>query len=315
MICKKRKIICTTVSILYVLITNLAPWSALAQEESRLSYSFPLSFWEYLYLNDYHQPVATLVESVEAESDYWVRKLVLGAYSNWHLRNHDVATKLMERVINEAVLDSEEKKSYKRKLEGWFLYTRNIAEYESFKFSHYQATHGRVSGSNFYNLIAPESKDPLELLNLSIHGVFSRDLNQANKSFARFLDMAEEDYLGSVEIQRFQHNLNVIPSGKSSLQAGIMSTFIPGSGALYAGRRWDAIYSFVIVSGFTALAVESIINNGFKSPTSMILGTVGLSFHVGNIYGSYRRVIEYNNSIYHDLDNVSDYILDNYYIP
>lgn len=315
MICKKRKIICTTVSILYVLITNLAPWSALAQEESRLSYSFPLSFWEYLYLNDYHQPVATLVESVEAESDYWVRKLVLGAYSNWHLRNHDVATKLMERVINEAVLDFEEKKSYIRKLEGWFLHTRNFAKYESFKFSHYQATHERVSGNVFYNLIAPESKDPLELLNLSIHGVFSRDLNQANKSFARFLDMAEEDYLRRAEFQNFQHQLNIVPACKSPVKAGIMSTFIPGSGTLYAGRRWDAIYSFAIVSGFAALTVESIINNGIKSPSSMILGTIGLSFHVGNIFGSYSRVIEYNNSIHHDLDNVTDYILDKYYIP
>ncbi len=295
---------------LFTLALLPVPAAALSHGGNDSLRSFPLSFWEYLYENEYYQPVSTLTASLEPDESDWIQKAALGAWSEWLLRNHDSATGLLRKIVEEADLDFEEKNSYQRKLEGWYLSGRQLDAFKKFRVSRNTSSDGQALHHGSDN-----KGDPLTLLNTSIYHVFSRNPDEARDAFYQLSGAAEEPFMERTETDNFYRELNALPSSKSPFLAGALSTFVPGSGMLYAGRTWDAAYSFLLAGGLAALTGESIVNNGLNHYSSIILGGLGFSFHIGNIYGSYRRVKEYNESLYYDLDNASDDILDKYYTP
>lgn len=82
---------------------------------------------------------------------------------------------------------------------------------------------------------------------------------------------------------------------KSPFVGGLLSAVIPGAGRFYAGKRGQAIYSFII-STFLALQTwESYQKNGIESPRFIVYGSLFSLFHIGNIWGSALSVKNYNN--------------------
>lgn len=310
MVCDKKAIISMAAGAIYVISIFLVPRVAFSHVDKDTSLSFPLQFWEYLYENSYYQPIVTMTASLNSEETNWIEKATLGAYSEWLLNNHGTAIDMFRNIFEEADLKSETKNNYQIKLEGWYLYLRQLDEYKEFRIKH-----NNSDDSHAFNYNTKKSDDPLEFLNLSIYAVFSRNTNKAHDSFHQLQEVAEDSFMERDEIKRFRRHLNTLPSQKKPMWGGVLSAIVPGSGALYAGRSWDALYSFILVGGFAAITGESIVNNGLKHTSTIILGGLGLSFHFGNIYGGYSRVKEYNQSQFYDLDNTSDHILDKYYSP
>ena len=81
---------------------------------------------------------------------------------------------------------------------------------------------------------------------------------------------------------------------KSTWVAATMSTLIPGSGKLYAGRITDGLYSLIVIGGNAWLAHEGFRDHGSDSFKGWFFTVVGSFFYVGNIYGSVVAVRLYN---------------------
>ncbi|MBO4465388.1 MAG: hypothetical protein J5748_01750 [Bacteroidales bacterium] len=84
---------------------------------------------------------------------------------------------------------------------------------------------------------------------------------------------------------------------KSPALAGLMSAVIPGAGKFYAGRKDEAFASFFTVGIFAGLTAECWIKKGPKDWRTIVFGTLGSLFYIGNIYGSYMSVSIYNDNL------------------
>ena len=73
---------------------------------------------------------------------------------------------------------------------------------------------------------------------------------------------------------------------KSPLMAGILSTFVPGLGKIYAGEYGDGIQSLAFIGLLGTLSFLSFRSDGIDSIRGWIYASAGAVLHVGNIYGS-----------------------------
>jgi tetratricopeptide (TPR) repeat protein len=73
---------------------------------------------------------------------------------------------------------------------------------------------------------------------------------------------------------------------RSPVLAGILSSVIPGSGKIYAGRFMDGVFSLVTVGILGGMAVYSFYDEGRGSVKGWIYTGIGGIFYLGNIYGS-----------------------------
>lgn len=74
---------------------------------------------------------------------------------------------------------------------------------------------------------------------------------------------------------------------KNPYLSAVLSGIIPGSGKIYTNHIIDGLYSFVVCSAFSYLTYNSVKKHGFNYST-IIYGTLSLSFYSANIYGSYK---------------------------
>ena len=81
---------------------------------------------------------------------------------------------------------------------------------------------------------------------------------------------------------------------KSSFAAGLMSTFIPGTGKMYSGNLAGGLYSLVSIGLLATLSAISFYNEGIISLKGWIYASIGFVFHIGNIYGSAVSAQNYN---------------------
>lgn len=73
---------------------------------------------------------------------------------------------------------------------------------------------------------------------------------------------------------------------KSPFMAGLLSTVVPGLGKVYAGRRGNGLYAFLISGLLAAQTIEAYRKDGVESARFIIYGGLFTSFYVGNIWGS-----------------------------
>ena len=73
---------------------------------------------------------------------------------------------------------------------------------------------------------------------------------------------------------------------KSPLMAGILSSFVPGLGKIYAGEYGDGIQSLAFIGLLGTLSALSFRSDGIDSIRGWIYASAGAVLHVGNIYGS-----------------------------
>lgn len=92
---------------------------------------------------------------------------------------------------------------------------------------------------------------------------------------------------------------------KSPLLAGLMSSVLPGAGQVYAGRKKDAVFSFLLNGLFTWGAVESFNRNIYAA--GAILSFFEFGWYTGNIYNAVSDTHKYNRKIQNDFlnDNLS----------
>ena len=100
-----------------------------------------------------------------------------------------------------------------------------------------------------------------------------------------------EKVFGDIYSSRFESRQ------KSPALAGIMSAVVPGAGKWYAGRKDEAIASFLTVGVFAGLTAECWVKKGPKDWRTIVFGTLGSLFYIGNIYGSYVSVGIYNDNL------------------
>jgi putative component of membrane protein insertase Oxa1/YidC/SpoIIIJ protein YidD/TM2 domain-containing membrane protein YozV len=78
-----------------------------------------------------------------------------------------------------------------------------------------------------------------------------------------------------------------IQKQKNPYLSALMSSIIPGSGKIYTNHIFDGLYSFLVCSTFSYLTYNSFKKHGFNYST-VIYGTLSISFYSANIYGSYK---------------------------
>lgn len=82
---------------------------------------------------------------------------------------------------------------------------------------------------------------------------------------------------------------------KSPLTAALMSTLLPGSGHVYAGRKSDGFSAFFVNAVFIYAAIEAFDRD--SNTSGYLLASFGLPFYVGNIYGAANAAHNHNKTI------------------
>jgi len=95
------------------------------------------------------------------------------------------------------------------------------------------------------------------------------------------------------------HSTDRLPF-KSRFQAGFYSFLMPGVGKIYCDRIADGIYSFLIVGLAAWQAYDGFSDDGVRSTTGWVFGTLGAGFYLGNIYGSVIAAELHNRRIHDD---------------
>ncbi len=99
---------------------------------------------------------------------------------------------------------------------------------------------------------------------------------------------------------------------KSPFTGGVLSALIPGAGKVYAGRKANGIYTFLITSIMAAQTVEAYRKDGPRSARFIIYGSLLSSFYIGNIWGSALAVKVVRNE---RRDAIKNQILFDMHIP
>ena len=88
----------------------------------------------------------------------------------------------------------------------------------------------------------------------------------------------------------------------SPVVAAAASSVVPGLGKAFAGELAEGVAAFLTVGSLAAITAENWVRYGYKDWKTLLFGTLGAAFYIGNIYGSYVSVSIHNN----DLRNVQD---------
>ena len=96
---------------------------------------------------------------------------------------------------------------------------------------------------------------------------------------------------------------------KSPWLAGLLSTIIPGSGKIYAGRWKDGLIALFMTSSTAFVSIKGFQNDHHKF-YPWALGTIAAVYYSGNIYGSSQAAKKYNEGKEDALSQKAyDYIL------
>lgn len=147
--------------------------------------------------------------------------------------------------------------------------------------------------------------------------ILSKELATRNSKTSKSLKLAfnilSDSLIESSQLEGFPELKNVLSyknqlKKKSPLLAGIASTFFPGAGKLYTGYHKDAIASILFVGLNSYLSYRGFKKRGIKSGYGWIYSIAGVSFYLGNIYGSAKSAKTRNKQskkdLYEKLDNI-----------
>lgn len=118
----------------------------------------------------------------------------------------------------------------------------------------------------------------------------------AGFTFTQFALTEDERALLDIYKERYEGR------GKSPALAAAASALVPGLGKVYAGELSEGVAAFMTVAPLAAITAENWVKYGIKDWKTILFGTLGAVFYIGNIYGSYVSVSIHNN----DLKNAQD---------
>ena len=137
--------------------------------------------------------------------------------------------------------------------------------------------------------------------------------SKTSKSLKLALNILSDSLIQSTHLEGFPELKNVLLyknqlKKKSPLLAGIASTLFPGAGKLYTGYHKDGIASILFVGLNSYLSYRGFKKRGIKSGYGWIYSIAGVSFYLGNIYGSAKSAKTRNKQskkdLYEKLDNI-----------
>ena len=99
---------------------------------------------------------------------------------------------------------------------------------------------------------------------------------------------------------------------KSPWLAAGLSAVVPGLGKIYVGRKDEGIAALMTVGVLAGFTAEAWIKKGPTDWRTILFGTLGSLFYIGNIYGSYMSVGIYNDTL-RDAQNTA--IVFNLHLP
>jgi tetratricopeptide (TPR) repeat protein len=141
---------------------------------------------------------------------------------------------------------------------------------------------------------------PLSFIGKSLLSYDARNVPGCRGELARFLEsFPQDDRAERVRqtIALLDRNLEV--PRKSPAVAGVMSSVVPGSGYMYAGRYGDGVVALIVNGLFIAGTVAAIHQENYA--VAAIVGGIGLPFYVGNIYGSANAATKWNIGVRKEL--------------
>jgi tetratricopeptide (TPR) repeat protein len=83
---------------------------------------------------------------------------------------------------------------------------------------------------------------------------------------------------------------------KSEFKACLLSAVVPGAGKLYAHRKTDALFAFILVGMTSWQAYEGFDRDGSSSVQGWIYGVLAGGLYLGNIYGAAVSVDIFNRN-------------------
>jgi tetratricopeptide (TPR) repeat protein len=123
-------------------------------------------------------------------------------------------------------------------------------------------------------------------------------------------------FLKEGEIYQNKNLESIITNGvsikyKSPAKAAIFSAILPGSGKFYTKNRKDALIGLVMIGGSAFSSYRGFNKNGISSFQGWFFGGIATGFYGGNIYGSYKAAILYNDKIDIKLNNEAKEVIFN----
>lgn len=190
-------------------------------------------------------------------------------------------------------------------MRGWSLYSLKKLNQSASEFEKVGATSTFYHKSRFFaaynflyignNTRAANTLDRIQINNPNLNtlrnfekagiALMNRNFSGFDKAFntvdTSYYPLAEE----SVKLNNYATELrNHQP--KSPFLAGLMSSIIPGSGKIYAGKTGGGISSLLTVGGLGLVTWENYRKRGLKDFKTLLFGAVFTTYYIGNIYGT-----------------------------
>lgn len=203
-------------------------------------------------------------------------------------------------------------------LKGWTLFTLKKLDEATQQFDKLRPGSPFYDRALFYNVVSNANLGRLdrsrELLDM-YSGPYC-EVERLERAGIALLQGSPDTYLQAAEgfsysdfnLSGSEHALDGIYAdrylgrGKSPALAAVASTFVPGLGKIYAGRIGEGVSSFLVVGSLAGITAENWVRKGARDWRTILFGTLGAAFYIGNIYGSYVSVSIQNN----ELSNAQD---------
>jgi len=152
----------------------------------------------------------------------------------------------------------------------------------------------------------------LKNFELAGNALLERDQDKFNNAFEKI--GTSSDFSFYTEKEKFKTYYSDIKNhrDKSMVKGVLLSSVIPGSGKIYAGKKGEGIADFIIVAATGATAYENYRKLGFKNAKTILFGSLFAVVYIGNIYGTVFTVKLANEEFNNELDHE---ILFNMHIP
>lgn len=285
----KRKINCF---VFFVLLSVVIPFVSYSQNTVKKDFEFVC----YLLGNNMKEQANTWAERDFSNEDYSSQTLdtinFLRAWVFYSNRSLNKAVDLFDRVGEESNF----------KPSSVFFSSLSNAYLGEYKLSYSNLEEHKELLSSHTELYAFEQAG---------HSLLMRDFGLYEKyresfSYSSYVLSNKEKDLDSIYLSLKNYKR------KSPFLSACLSALVPGLGKIYAGSLGEGVSSFVTVGSFAALTTENWIRHGFKNWKTILFGTIGSIFYIGNIYGSYISV-KLNDDVFNEEQNIG--ILYTIHIP
>jgi len=248
--------------------------------------------------------------------------------------NHLLRTGYFEEAL--FLLDSSDCSSFQindsvNYLRGWSYFSLNMPVSSSenllkikptsslYPKSHFYAAFNYAQTGNFIKAIEVLEKIEVSTFNqISLKNFEIAGMQLLRGDLTAFDEWSDKNAGNQPEINESAINIMKVYSeikshkGKSPFLAGLLSGIIPGSGKLYAGKKGEAIATFISTAGIGLVTWENYRKRGIKNFNTIAFGTIFAISYMANIYGSAFSVTVIENEY---KENVKSTVLFNLHIP